>query len=105
MEHSVQFGIGIDDDSIRANVEKNAEKVIIADIKQEVMNKLFESGYYRGNARSGDPLSDYSKQLIEGFLEKHKDEILDKTAKYLADKLVRTKAAKELLNGEKGENK
>ena len=60
-------------------------------------NKLFESSYYGRNADERSPLSDYSKRLIEDFLEKHKDEILEKTAGHLAEKLARSKAGKALL--------
>ena len=101
MEHIVQFAIGIDDNAIVKRIEESAEKQIIQSIEQSVRNKLFESSYYRGNADERSPLSDYSKRLIEIFLEKHKDEILEKAAAHLAEKLARSKAGKALLE-EKG---
>jgi molybdenum-dependent DNA-binding transcriptional regulator ModE len=97
MEHIVQFAIGIDDEGIKERITESAEKQIIKDIEQQVRNKLFESSYYGRNANENSPLNDYSKRLIESFLEKHKDEILEKAATHLAEKLVRTKAAKALL--------
>lgn len=98
MEHIVQFAIGIDDDVIRKRIEERAEKQIVENIEQQVRDQLFES-YYRGRADKNSPLSDYSKRLIEGFLEKNKEEILEKTAVYLAEKLARSKAGKALLSG------
>lgn len=101
MEHIVQFAIGIDDEAIRNRVTENAEKQIIQRIEQSVRNKLFESHYYRRDADENSPLSEYSKRLVDEFLEKHKEELLEKTAGYLAAKLARSKAGKNLLTDEK----
>jgi hypothetical protein len=97
MEHIVQFAIGIDDEGIKERITENAEKQIIKDIEQQVRNKLFEPFYYR-DADEKSPLSDYSKRLIESFLEKHKEEIIEKAAVHLAEKLARSKAGKALLH-------
>ena len=99
MEHIVQFAIGIDDDGIRKRVEERAEKQIVENIEQQVRDQLFESYYCIGHADKNSPLSDCSKRLIENFLEKHKDEMLEKAAAYLAEKLARSKAGKALLDG------
>lgn len=99
MEHIVQFAIGIDDDAITKKIEERAEEQIIKSIEKTVRNKLFESHYYRADADENSPLSDYSKRLVEGFLEKNKDEILEKAAAYLAEKLAKSKAGKALLSG------
>lgn len=103
MEHIVQFAVGIDDNAIRQRVMENAEKQIIQNIEQQVRNSLFESGYYRSNADKNSPLNEFSKKLIENFLENNKEEILEKTSKHLAEKLARTKAAKALVNEMMGE--
>mgnify|MGYP002508119774 CR=1 FL=1 len=99
MEHIVQFAIGIDDDGIRKRIEERAEKQIIENIEQQVRDSLFETHYYRADADENSPLSDYPKRLVEGFLEKNKDEILEKAAAYLAEKLAKSKAGKALLSG------
>ena len=99
MEHIVQFAIGIDDEGIRERITEQAEKQIIKNIEQSVRNKLFDASYYGRNADEKSPLSDYSKRLIETFLEKHKDEIIEKAAVHLAEKLARSKAGKALLEG------
>ena len=96
MEHIVQFAIGIDDNAIIERIEKNAEKQIIQNIQQQVRNRLFER-YYCHDADEKSALNDYSKGIVEGFLQKHKDEILEKAATHLADKLARSKAGKALL--------
>ncbi len=98
MEHIVQFAIGMDDNAIKQRVEEAAEKTIINNLQQEVRDKLFEPGNYsRRPTKPGDPLSSFSKSLIEGFLSDNKDELLDKAALYLADRLCKTKAAKEII--------
>ena len=99
MEHIVQFAIGIDDDAIKKRIAENAEKQIIQTIEQSVRNKLFDAGYYGRSADERSPLSDYSKRLIDSFLEKHQDEIVEKAAAHLAEKLARRKAGKAILEG------
>ena len=96
MEHIVQFAISIDDQTIAKKIEDNAEKQIIKQIEQQIRNGLFEH-YYSSNADEKSELNEYSKRIVENFLEKHKEEILEKAAIHLSDKLVRTKAGKALL--------
>ena len=99
MEHIVQFAIGIDDNAIVKKIEESAEKQIVANLEQQVRDNLFEANYYGRHADKNSPLGDYSKRLIESFLEKNKEEILEKTAVYLAEKLARSKAGKAMLSG------
>ena len=42
MEHIVQFGIGIDDESIRKRIEETAEKQIIETLTKDVKSTIFE---------------------------------------------------------------
>lgn len=103
MEHIVQFAINFDDQRITEAVEKNAEKAIIEDLKMKVNDCLFKSSYYGGH---GDPKNGFSGWMtarVEDFLERHKEKIIDTAGRYLAEKLSRTKAARELLNGGGGE--
>ena len=103
MEHIVQFAIGIDDEAIKEAITENAEKQIIKNIEQQVRDKLFTAQYWNGHADKDSPLNAFSKNIIDNFLEKHKEELLEKTANYLADKLMRSKAGKALLEGVKNE--
>lgn len=98
MEHILQIAIGVDDEAIKERVAESAEKQITKNIEQMVKNKLFE-GYYGRNADERSALSEYSKRLLDDFLERHKDEILEKAAVYLAEKLARSKAGKSLMQG------
>lgn len=96
MEHIVQFAIGIDDDAIVKRVEDRAEKMIIDELRKKVESAFFAKNYY-GNA-TNEPGA-WSERLFMDFLDKHKTEILECAGKYLAEKLAKTKAGKELLNG------
>ena len=96
MEHIVQFAIGIDDQAIAERVKDHAAGEITNNIQQMVLNKLFDSGYKK-NAKPTDPLSGYTLGLIDEFLEQHKDVIIEKTATYLTDKLMRSKIVKERI--------
>lgn len=99
MEHIVQFAINFDDHRITEAVEKNAEKVIIDDLKQKINDELFESRYYGGHGDPNKGFQEWVKFRVDSFLEAHKQEIIAQAATQLADKLSRTKAARELLNG------
>ena len=98
MEHIVQFAIGIDDNAIVKKVSENAEKEIIKNLQQQVANKIFETYWNKDVNPKTDPLSNYSKGIVENFLEKHQTEILEKAAAHLADKLARSKKGKEIFN-------
>jgi len=98
MDHIVQFAVSIDDNAITQRVTDAAEKKIIDDLKQQVANRLFQSDYYRGNADpERNPLSEYSKRLVENFLTEYKDAIITNASQILADKLARSKAGKEIF--------
>ena len=96
MEHIIQFGIGIDDDAIKKRVEENAEKVIINELQMQIKKTIFDKDYF---GRPTETLSTWAESHINGFLEKHKTEIIECAGKYLAERLARTKAAKEVLEG------
>lgn len=100
MEHIVQFAINFDDQKITEMVEKNAEKIIINDLEQKINDELFESRHYRGHGDPSEGFQEWVKFRVDSFLEAHKQEIIDQAASYLAYKLSRTKAARELLKAE-----
>lgn len=50
MEHIIQFGINIDDESIKRTVMESGVKTIEAQIKQAIINKVF-TAYRYGNAK------------------------------------------------------
>lgn len=97
MEHVVQFGICIDDERIRAAIEKSAEEKVMKELIRQVMNHVFDAGYYGSDAKPSDPMKEWCIKHFDDFLEQNREVILDRAAERLADRLSRTKAAKEML--------
>lgn len=89
MEHIIQFGVTIDDGAIKRHVEEKATDAVVRGLART----LFRVGYNEQPVGiSGDV-----EEIIEMFLEEHKQEIIDGAAERLADRLVRTKAVKEAV--------
>ena len=100
MEHIVQFGISFDDNRITQAVTEKAEKVILDDLKQKVNDNRFESRYYNGHGDPKNGFSHWMKNRVEEFLTANKDAIIEMAGRLIAEKLSRTKAARELLKEE-----
>ena len=96
MEHIVQFAIGIDDEAIRKNVEKNAEKQIIDHIQRSLREEIFHFNTWDKTKPSG--MSEAAREMIEGIMESYKDEIIRMAARELVESMRRTKAFKEAVS-------
>jgi len=100
VEHIVTLAINIDDDKIIRGVEEAAQSQIIRELKSDFVKAIFQSRY---NYRTGkDDVDYYSVQRwveceFESFLEENKTAIIEAAGKYLCEKLVRTKAVKEMV--------
>lgn len=90
MEHILQVGVCIDDKAIEEGVMKSLSEKIGKKIEKEMFDRY-------GN------LSDVSKMIAKEWLDKHKEELLDKTADALLEYLKRTKAVKEMVSDVKKE--
>ena len=101
MEHIVQFAIGIDDDAIKKRIAESAEKQIIENINHDVMRIIFKPEYYNSSKLSNQPTG-YMDEKIDVFLEKHRDDIIELAAERLAERLSKTKRAKEIVESMKG---
>lgn len=102
MEHIVQFAIGLDDDAIRKELEANAVKQIEKDLKQELIDRMFDTsdtwGRHRSNYHANpqtDPLSAWVRNMVSETLLTYKDRIIERAAEVLAESLKRTKAVRE----------
>lgn len=84
MEHILQIGVCVDDKAIEKGVMKSLSENLSNKIRKEMFDRY-------GN------LSDVSKMIIKEWLDKHKEELLDKTADALLEYLKRTKAVKEMV--------
>ena len=97
MEHIVQFGITIDDERIKQHVEDKALEQVVKDLKSDILRGL-PRGY--GRDKDGNPNVDWTS-IAENSLtdilndQKIKDQIVEKAAQMLVDKVSRTKAWRE----------
>lgn len=97
MEHIIQFGINIDDDAIRRTIETNIQRKVEEAILQDVKESITSSNNYSTWAYKGRIESLVSEATIK-FLEDHKIEIVEETSKKLVERLVKTKAVKEMVS-------
>lgn len=99
MEHIVQFGVGIDDEAIKSRIYEVAEKQILETLTHDVKSALFEKDYRgRKNKEFTDIPTAYLDSRITIYLESCRDDIIELAAEKLADRLCRTKKAKERLD-------
>ena len=103
MEHLVQFMIGIDDDAIKKRITESAEKQIVEGLKAKYESEIehqifkFDRDRWNGNKEFKVGLQPWVEDLVVKLLDKHQDEIIERAADRLADKLSRTKAIKEAM--------
>lgn len=95
MEHIVQFGINIDDEAIKKVLIKNAEEALIHEIKNDVKKAVFHHNYY---GQDTGELSRYVQVKINELIESHKDEIIERAATKLAERLSKTKKCREAVD-------
>lgn len=95
MEHIVQFAIGIDDDAIIKRIEENAEKNITKELRDKVGRIMFGTSTYSG--KELDTITQWAESVFKEYLNEHKDEIVQLAAKFLAERLAKTKAARDAL--------
>lgn len=88
MEHVVQFGINLDDESIKEAVVHGATKKLIKDLEDNVFS--YKNSY-------SSTLSGGAQAVIEGWLEKNRDDIINKTVDGLIEILKNRKAFRDKI--------
>ena len=96
MEHIIQFGIGIDDDRIREVIESKAEKEIMEELKTAATRAVFKYDEWRSQPTRCP--TEFFTERVDAFLDKNRDELLRLAADRLVEKLVRTKAVKDMIS-------
>ena len=89
MEHILQFGISIDDEAIKKNIEKSATDNLANEIIKDVRDALFE--------RWGGGFTETGKSVVREFLKEHEDEILQGAITEVANTMKRSKKYREAL--------
>lgn len=90
MEHIIQFGITIDDDAIKKNIEANALAAVVDAFVGEMKRNL-PKAYYGNNV----DWKAVACNCVQDFIERNRDEIMDIAADRLVEKVMRTKAWRE----------
>lgn len=106
-QHIINVAFDFDDDKVRKTLEESAEKKVIdnllTDIKKAICSK--SDNYWGYNAKVTDEnFTDGLKVIVYDEIERvlldNKDTIIKLAADKLAERLSKTKAAKELLKNE-----
>lgn len=97
MEHIVQFAVGIDDDAIVKEVTKYARDQIIKDLNQQVKENVFDIYKSGWGAETNKGLQNWAKDRIDIFLNENKEEILNRVTSRLVDRVMGSKAMKEIV--------
>lgn len=91
MEHIIQFGVTIDDDAIKKNIEEKARNQITEELKAEIRKELFVgTGWNRD-------LSYKVQELIKDTVRECQGQIIKDATDQLVDTMKRSKKYKEAL--------
>ena len=102
----VNIPLHIDEKFIEQQISVDYEGKVLNYLKQEIVRTITDRYYSYRNYSVQEKYEESLKKMIDNFfenhikgiIEEHKEEIIDKTAKILADRIGRTKKAKEVLN-------
>lgn len=100
MEHILQFGISIDDEAIRRNIEASAIENLSKKLTQDIEGALgVGTNIYGGGkyCKSDSKLVDVVNDAINKVIEDNKDYILNRVINEVSGKLARSKTFKENL--------
>lgn len=100
MEHILQFGIAIDDEAIRRNIEASAIENLSKKLTQDIEGALGVGTNIYGGGKyctSDSKLVDIVNDTINKVIEDNKDYILNRVIDEVSGKLARSKTFKENL--------
>ena len=101
MQHIFNIAIDMDDERIIKAVSEKAEREILNMMCSKVEEIIYQKDYWGGTkSKNLTPLRDMVGKKVDEILKENKDYIINEAAKILADRLVRTKAGKALLERE-----
>lgn len=97
MEHIVQIAFDFDDERVRQTIENTVKKEVIDGIQADITKTLLRNFGSWNNNKEG-ALVDLVRNEVGAFLGENKDVIVEAAAKNLAERLVKSKKGKELLD-------
>ena len=83
MEHIVQIGVCVDDESIEKAVVQSATRAITKEMKDHIFNPY------------GSSLTYVAEEIVKDAIVQWKPEIIEKAAELVADSIKRSKAYRE----------
>lgn len=93
----INIPLSINEEDMKNVIEKDYEDKVIKEIALYIKRALVSSSSSYYGDRETDGMITIIKRQVDILLEQNKDKILNIAGNYLADKLLKTKAGKELL--------
>lgn len=103
MQHIFNVAIEFEDEHIQQVIYKQAENEVIKKVILDVENAIYNHSCWNKNdssERNRRGVTQLIMDYTDQFFTDNKDAIIKETSKILADRLSRTKVAKELVKGE-----
>lgn len=99
MEHILNIAFDFDDNRVRNVIERQACEQVINKLSNDIENALATeaTGRYYNRGQAGDGIAAIAKARVDRIIDDNKDIIIQEAAKQLADRLMRTKAAKNAV--------
>lgn len=97
MQHVVTVAFDFDDKTIQKIIEGSAEKKIVEEIKEMLLQKIYRSHNWGSKKIEPDydPFSEWTESIIRDLFNENKEEIMDRAAKLVADSVKKSKYYKE----------
>lgn len=92
----INIPINLDEHVFEERIQKDYDKIIKEKIVDEVI-KTLERADNNWNGRAEYGMKNLINNKLDDYIKDYKEEIIDKAAEILADRVVRTKKAKEKL--------
>ena len=93
----INIPITIDEGVMEGQIQKDFDKKLTDALNELIVNTIrTKYGYYR-NKSAEEGMREIICEQVDDYLEKHRQEILDETAKRLEERLRRTKKVKEAV--------
>ena len=96
----INIPLSIPDEILENTIAKDYESKITENLTNEVRKIIADhdsSYYYRAGKDVNRGLTDWVSNKIDNIIKEYKDEIIESAADKLAERLARTRAAKELV--------
>lgn len=91
----INIPVQVDEAKMEEVIQRDYEERVLKMISEYLRTALSRKSRYYGDDKDG--MLVVVQEQIDIFIDNHKDDILEIAGRHLADKLARTKAAKQLI--------